>query len=210
VVDTATRDRKVIATRARIAEAALELFVSQGYAETTIDQIAAAAAVGRRTVFRYFATKEAMLLDHLVVQRRAMLQRLDERPALEPPLVSMHAVLRERCEEGYDRRVLAQIRAVLATEPPLAGEQVWGGLRAFEKQAIATLQRRLGEQASPLEIHALTFMATGWFVTATHMYFTERRPSLVECFDEVVAICRDASTRDLGRSRGRPGRSSAG
>ena len=35
----------------------------------------------------------------------------------EPPLASLHAVLRELCEEGYDRQLLAQIRTVLATDP---------------------------------------------------------------------------------------------
>ena len=111
-----TRERNPAAKRARIAQAALKLFKKQGYAETTIDQIAAAARVGRRTIFEHFPTKEAILFDHLVVRREATLQRLRERPASEPPLVSLHAVMRQLCEEGYERAYLDQIRAVLATE----------------------------------------------------------------------------------------------
>ena len=72
------------ATRAQIAEAALDLFVSQGFAETTIDQIATAARVGRRTIFRHFATKEAILFDHLVVRRETAVQLLQQRPPDEP------------------------------------------------------------------------------------------------------------------------------
>jgi mycofactocin system transcriptional regulator len=44
-------------TRRRIEEAALDLFVRDGFEQVTIDQIADAAGIGRRTFFRYFATK---------------------------------------------------------------------------------------------------------------------------------------------------------
>jgi hypothetical protein len=32
-------------------------------------------------------------------------------------------------------------------------------------------------------------MAVGWFIAATHVYLIEGRPSLLDCFDEVVATC---------------------
>ncbi|MBO1416550.1 TetR family transcriptional regulator [Streptomyces sp. FH025] len=51
--------------RQDLAAAAMELFASQGYEETTVDQIAAAAGVARRTFFRYFRSKEeAIFPDH--------------------------------------------------------------------------------------------------------------------------------------------------
>lgn len=197
VSETSIRDRKARATRARIAEAALQLFVSQGYAETTIDQIAAAANVGRRTVFRHFATKQAILLDHLVVRREAALQLLRERPPVEPPLVSLHAVLRELCEQGYDRRALSQIRSVLAAGPGTVGADLASGTRTFLWNVVATLQRRFGDEWSFSELYALTLMAGSWFETAVTVYFKEGRTSLVECFDEAVAICRQSTSSDL-------------
>jgi AcrR family transcriptional regulator len=200
VAQTPIRDRKTRETRARIAEAALELFASQGYAETTIDHIAAAADVGRRTVFRYFPTKEAILFDHLVVRRDVALQLLRERPPAEPPLVSLHAVLRELCVQGYDRRALAQIRAVLETDPQVAEEELTGGFRAFARNLLATLQSRPGEPRSILELYALTVLALSWLETACGIYLKERRPSLVECFDETVAICLRSMTDDLAPS----------
>src|SRR5205085_11466037 len=96
-------------TRTRIAEAALELFATQGLAETTVDQIADAAGVGRRTVFHHFPTKEAILFDHFVLRRDVAIERLQERPRDEPPIVSLHTVLRELCDHGYDRRLLEPI-----------------------------------------------------------------------------------------------------
>jgi AcrR family transcriptional regulator len=200
VAETPIRDRKTSETRARIAEAALELFASQGYAETTIDHIATAAHVGRRTVFRHFPTKEAILFDHLVVRRDAALQLLRERPPAEPPLVSLHAVLRELCVQGYDRRALAQIRAVLETDPQAAEEELSGGFRAFARNLLATLQSRPGEARSILELYALTVLALSWLETACGIYLKEGRRSLVECFDETVAICLRSMTDDLAPS----------
>jgi AcrR family transcriptional regulator len=197
--DGGTRERNPVATRQRIAETALDLFQRQGYAETTIDQIAAAAGVGRRTIFRHFPTKGAILVDHLAIRREVALQRLQERPVTEPPLVSLHAVLRELAEHGYDRRLLAQVRAVLTTEPRLARDELSLGTFVFEKKAIAALQSRDGETRSHLELHAVTFMAASWLMTATHLYLVEGRRSLLECFDEVVAICvREVADSGLG------------
>jgi len=191
------RDQQARQTRARIAEAALGLFVSQGYAQTTIDQIAEVAGVSRRTVFHHFPAKESMLIDQFADRREMALRRLRERPASEPPLVSLHAVLRELCEQGYDRRVLAQIRAVLQSEPRLSGRQFSLGAGPFEKSVMATLSDRLGELRPSVEIRALTFMALGWFLSAVQAYLLEGRPSLVECFDEAVAGCLRWNVSDL-------------
>jgi len=197
VADTSIRDRKKEATRARIAETALQLFVSQGYTETTIDQIAVAAGVGRRTIFRHFATKEAILFDHLAVRRELAVQHLRERPPREAALVSLHVVLRELSAKGYDRRLLAQIRAVLATNPRLVGEELTLGVGAFERDLIETLASRRGEQPSRAELRALTLMALSWFNAAVRTYLLEGRASLTKCFDEAVATCARASATDL-------------
>ncbi len=191
------REQQAIQTRARIAEAALELFVTQGYAETTIDQIAEAAGVARRTVFRHFQTKGAMLLDHLTVRGDFVIRRLRERPPSEPPLASLHAVLRELCEQGYERRLLHLIRAVLATEPRFAGEQMSSSTRALKQALIAALEDRPGATHSAVEIKALTEMAEGWYTTAAELYLKQGERTLTGYFDEVVAACIRASARDL-------------
>ncbi|WP_018500251.1 TetR/AcrR family transcriptional regulator [Parafrankia discariae] len=201
--ETSIRERDPNAKRVRIADEALRLFQAQGYTETTIDQIASAARVGRRTVFHHFPTKEAVLFDHLVVRRETATQRLRERPTGEAPLTSLHLLLRELAEQGYERRLVEQIRAVVATEPQLAAEQFSTGSREFETSLVAALENRCGDTVPTLEIRALTKMVLGWFSTAAQIYFTEERPSLLECFDDVVASCARASARDLrGSSTG--------
>jgi AcrR family transcriptional regulator len=193
VPGTSSRDRRTHETRARIAEAALDLFVQQGYVETTIDQIAAAAGVGRRTVFRHFETKEAILFDHLADRREDTLARLRERPLSEPPLVSLHAVLRQHAEQGYDRQLLGQIRTVLSTRPELAHEELSPANRAFQREIAALLRERSGGRMSRLECESLTQMALGWLLMAVQAYFIEGRRSLVKTFDEVVNVCVRAS-----------------
>lgn len=199
LAESTVRDRRARQTRERIAEAALGLFLGQGYAETTIDQIAEAAGVSRRTVFHHFPAKESMLLDHFAGRRDVALQHLRARPVSEPALVSLHAVLRELCEQGYDRRLLAQIRAVLGTQPRLAGAQLSLGMDAFEKSVVAVLSSRPDAGQSAAEIRALTLMALSWVVSAVQAYLCEGRPSLVECFDEAVTACLRWNPRDLGQ-----------
>lgn len=57
------RERKKQKTRAAIREHAMRLFREQGYGETTVDQIAEAAEVSPSTFFRYFPTKEDVVLN---------------------------------------------------------------------------------------------------------------------------------------------------
>lgn len=56
------RERKRHETSERIIEKGLKLFVKNGYEATTIDAIAEAAGISRRTFFHYFKSKEAILL----------------------------------------------------------------------------------------------------------------------------------------------------
>lgn len=55
------RERKRRATRQRIAETGLRLFLTNGYETTTLDTIAAEAGISRRTFFSYFKAKEEIL-----------------------------------------------------------------------------------------------------------------------------------------------------
>lgn len=66
-----TRAEQKDRTREEIRSAALDLFESRGFDATTIDDIVAAAAVGRRTFFRYFSCKEAVLFSGGVFQELA-------------------------------------------------------------------------------------------------------------------------------------------
>lgn len=83
------RERKKQWTRYALARAALELFITQGFDETTVDEIAAAVDVSQRTFFRYYANKEDVAFAVQEVVERSFVESLRSRPPEEPPFVAM-------------------------------------------------------------------------------------------------------------------------
>jgi len=63
-IPSSLRERKRQLTLARIAETGLKLFIENGYEATTLDAIAAASGISRRTFFYYLRSKEDVLLAH--------------------------------------------------------------------------------------------------------------------------------------------------
>src|ERR1039457_1948380 len=78
------RNRATRAVRAEIAAVAMRLILEQGFEKTTVEQIAAAAGLSRTSFFRYFATKEDVLLGHLEELGQKVRDALVARPAGEP------------------------------------------------------------------------------------------------------------------------------
>jgi AcrR family transcriptional regulator len=78
------RDRTTRAVRAEVSAVAMRLFLEQGFDKTTVDQIAAEAGLSRTSFFRYFATKEDVILGNLDERGSQVLDALVARPAGEP------------------------------------------------------------------------------------------------------------------------------
>ena len=89
------RERKKAKTRAAIREQALRLFREQGYDATTVEQIADAADVSPSTFFRYFPTKEDVVLQDDMELRWAAAVRA------QPPQLSPLAALREAMHQAF-------------------------------------------------------------------------------------------------------------
>jgi AcrR family transcriptional regulator len=70
------RERKKIAARSQILSAAIDLFSRHGIGGVTIDEIAAAADVGKGTIYNYFATKEDMVVAFMADQEARMAPRI--------------------------------------------------------------------------------------------------------------------------------------
>ncbi|MEU7007196.1 TetR family transcriptional regulator [Streptomyces sp. NPDC046332] len=88
------RERKKQRTRNALLRVALELFTTQGYEQTTVDEIADAVEVSQRTFFRYFTSKEEVAFAVQRMVEEHFVQALVERPAQEGPLDAMrNAVL---------------------------------------------------------------------------------------------------------------------
>jgi len=105
-------------TRDRLVTAAFELFARQGFESTTVDEIAAKAAVGRTTFFRLFPTKEAVIFpnhDAVLAAVEARLVTGDARTVTAALHESARTVLRHYLAEGELARTRYQLtRTVLA------------------------------------------------------------------------------------------------
>jgi AcrR family transcriptional regulator len=87
------RETKKARTREELVDAAHELFVAHGFDETTVEQIAERAGVGRRTFFRYFPTKEAVFFADDLARLGRFSAALAARANSEPALVAVRRLL---------------------------------------------------------------------------------------------------------------------
>ena len=81
-------------TLERIAETGLKLFSRNGYEATTLDAIAEAAGISRRTFFYYFKSKEEILLDWQMRGFSASLHKGDPGPAFRQGAGGMRSAMR--------------------------------------------------------------------------------------------------------------------
>ncbi|MFJ2780783.1 MULTISPECIES: TetR family transcriptional regulator [unclassified Kitasatospora] len=123
----AERKRRLVSDE--LTAAALELLTVKGFDVVTIDEIAAAAGVSKRTFFRYFASKEDVVVQFLADLGTGMRAGLAARPVGERPSVALlHAVsVPVRACGDHADRALRVVQLILRTPALLA--------RFLERQA---------------------------------------------------------------------------
>jgi AcrR family transcriptional regulator len=138
------RARKKDATRRSIQDQAMELFLTQGYEATTVEQIAAAAGVSHMTFFRYFRRKEDVVLaddyDALIAALIA------SRPVAEPAIDAVRNALAEGLARIYaadQATLLVRTRLILST--PALRARLW----EQQTDTEAMIARALAERAGP-------------------------------------------------------------
>jgi AcrR family transcriptional regulator len=128
---------------AEIVTVAMDLFLEKGFDATTFDDIAAAAGISRRSLFRYFGTKEDIVLGHLAGEGPRARQLLAERPDDEPLWTALRNVFgRLEGPEG-DRDRLLRISEMLYGTPSLRARSVEKHLR-WQADLLPEVRRRLG------------------------------------------------------------------
>ncbi|HEY2552222.1 MAG TPA: TetR family transcriptional regulator [Streptosporangiaceae bacterium] len=163
---TGLRERKKARTRAAIREHALRLFRERGYEATTVDQIAAAAEVSPSTFFRYFPTKEDVVLqDDFDLVALAALDAV-------PPEVAPIAAFRAAAAEAFatlPSEELDQIRqtaALTLTVPEVRARAIDEFARTIEVMATA-LARRAGKPPDDFAARNLAGAMIGVIMAAT-------------------------------------------
>lgn len=82
-------ERKRQLVRDELSSAALKLLAYQGFDETTIDQIVSAAGVSRRTFFRYFKSKDDVIIEYLGDLGEQMRMEIAARPPTEKTVTTI-------------------------------------------------------------------------------------------------------------------------
>jgi len=163
---TGLRERKKARTRASLREHALRLFREQGYQATTVEQIAAAAEVSPSTFFRYFPTKEDLILqDDLDVR---MLDAFSRQPAGLAPVAAIRAATKEALASfGFDD--MAQIRETIRltlTVPEIRVRAMDEFARTIEVIAEA-IGKRAGRPPEDIAVRALAGAIVGVIMSVT-------------------------------------------
>lgn len=163
------RERKKIQTRQAIRRTAYRLFEEQGYDATPVDQIAEEAEVSPSTVFRYFPTKEDIVLtdeyDPLIEET------LRQRPPNEPPVAALREALYSSIARIYQAdaaetlqrvRLIREVPALRGRMSEHSAETAWLLRRA--------LAERTGRAEDDLELRIVTGAMLGALMEAMYSW----------------------------------------
>ena len=164
----AERKRQLVSDELR--DAALQLLAAKGFDAATIDDIVAAAGVSRRTFFRYYSSKEDVVVRLLAEVSELVREELTARPADESTAEALHqavAVAVDDCA-GNEGKALPVVRLILRT-PALHAR--WLERRAgVRAELAAVLARRLGREPGDLYPDLAAGMALAAFDTVVERW----------------------------------------
>lgn len=171
------RESKKQQTREGLAAAAIDLIIERGFDATTVEDIAASVQVSPRTFFRYYPTKEDVVVDLLRAGVVDLVQRLAARPADEPLPTALREAAMGWADLDEERATrLLKLSQVLSSSPCLQPR--------FDRQRQVGLKELEHEVATRLEAHG----SAGSGPTAV-----DCRPQLIVTL--VSAVLSDAVAR---------------
>ncbi|MBB4315585.1 TetR family transcriptional regulator [Roseospira marina] len=226
------RERKKAELRCALIEAAFALFAERGFDETRVEDITEKVDVSSRTFFRYFSSKEEVVLEYYSVEYDEIISALKERPRHEHIMTALRRAIvsvTRGCEEGFygvDGDRFRTLRSLIRTHPIIRAKCLEQS-DSRKCQLISVIAQRLEIDASsdlrPLLLAGVFEFASSaaydvwrepqsrgipYFKILDNVFDTIERElgsadGNVESLDEAT----DARRRDAGRhrrSRGRP------
>lgn len=180
------RERKKLRTRQVIREAARRLIDRQGYDNTTIEQIAATAEVSPSTVFRYFPSKEHIVLTYDYAT--SAMEFLRARPPDEPPVAALRETLTGMARVLYeDYSGEYRWRRELVRTVPAVRAQLHEAQDRMVEAASAALAERSGRPGDDLELRVVV----GAMMGAMHQVLWgdhSEKGDLLEMIDRALAV----------------------
>jgi AcrR family transcriptional regulator len=198
------RERKKLKTRDSIQREAMRLIEKQGYEQTTVEQIAAAAEISPSTFFNYFPTKEDVVLydayDPVIVELMA------ERPAGEPLSISIRYVL-EAMGDIFERdREIILARGKLWFEVPALKARMWEQLEQAQGLMSALISRRSGRAAGDFETRVIVMIVVTAALEAMREWLNRGgKGSFIDLVNEALDVVDAGARLDEIASPARPG-----
>ena len=138
------RERRRRLTAAEVERVAIELFAERGFDAVTVDEIAAAANISRRTFFRYYPSKEDVVVSVGDIQLALLKEGLASRPRDEPVLTAIRNTFIEmatRFEMGRDEYIK---RWEIVTASPTLAARAYGAQWEWDETLTEFVGGRLG------------------------------------------------------------------
>ena len=170
------RERKKIRTRETVRREAFRLFESNGYAQTTVDQIAEAADVSPRTFFRYFPTKESVLFSD------DLLEPIIEAFLAAPPELSTVAAYRHAVAQVFASMAGPEFDYVIARQRLLYSlPEAKGALWVEHVKAIRLLTQAIAQRCNRPEPDE-QMQGTAGAIIGVYMAVSDDAPTPGEAF----------------------------
>ena len=161
IVDALLRGRRPSTSHREIERVALQLFACDGFADTTMTDIAAAVGIGRRTLFRYFESKNDIVWGDFDQVCDRLRRLLDESPPGQPLLDALtEAVVASNHYDASQQHELL-IRMRLITSVPALQAHSMLRYRDWRQVVEEFVARRRHEQPSDLVPVTIGYVALG-------------------------------------------------
>ena len=141
--DTSLWQRSRRAAYEEITRVAMGLFLEQGFEQTTIDQIASSAGISRRSFFRYFGTKEDIVLGDLASQGDLVKAALEQVPPTVGPWDALREALKAVDALTIDPEVTLKIARMMYQTSSLRSRSIEKHLH-WQSLLVPDIRRRLG------------------------------------------------------------------
>jgi AcrR family transcriptional regulator len=165
------RGRKRAESHARIQAEAIRLFLERGFDATTLDDIANAADVSRRTLFHYFASKEEIVFSTRSDFPDLIAEAVRQRPVDEPLLDMVENVLRDLSSHYQSTQARGLARLIHNTPTLRAGEQA--KYEKVEQVLVRALADRKGLPDSNLACRVTAAVAIGMLKLSIEAWLSE-------------------------------------
>ena len=180
------------AVHAQVVDTALDLFTAQGFEATTIEQVVAAAGISRTSFFRYFGSKEDVVLGDVEQSGRMFSDALRDRPSQEGPWEALRAAALALPGAGLTPERALAVAKLISASPSLRARRIEKQLR-WQDSLVPVMQERLRQrpEASDLAARAIVATALSCLHMATEVW-AERdgQGTLGELYDQAVAAVR--------------------